>query len=211
VIKIIVFDFDGTLVDSNQLKYIAFFKLFQQEPRYADIIREVLSQHKEASRYVILGKILQRIEPKKPPVEKDIELLAEKYNTLVLIGAKICRERPGATEVLADLSKRYRLFLFSITPEHALKKIISHRKWMPHFSGIFGYPKEKVSVLLDVISREHVQPQEVLVVGDGQSDYDASLGAGCYFFSASKENALKKLASFLKEHKADTGGVIVDG
>ncbi len=30
-IKVIVFDFDGTLVDSNELKYNSYFKLFPDD------------------------------------------------------------------------------------------------------------------------------------------------------------------------------------
>lgn len=199
--KVIVFDFDGTLIDSNQLKYDTFFKLFPQESRYTDIVRDVLLQYLEESRYVILRKILEGLEPKKASVEKDIEALAVKYNALVLSGAKTCCEKPGATKILEDLNKRYRLFLFSVTPEDALKEIVTHRKWTSYFCGIFGYPKEKPLVLLELISREHVQPHEVLAVGDSASDRGAARLARCRFFSACADRALEKLNHLLINNK----------
>ena len=58
-IKVIVFDFDGTLVDSNRLKYDAFFELFTDDPNHVLTIRKVLSAKKEQSRFIILEEIMQ--------------------------------------------------------------------------------------------------------------------------------------------------------
>ena len=53
-IKVIVFDFDGTLIDSNQLKHDAYYKLFPSDGFHKEIITEVLGEIFEESRYVIL-------------------------------------------------------------------------------------------------------------------------------------------------------------
>ena len=90
-IQVIVFDFDGTLIDSNQLKYDAYFKLFPADDRHAPIIRVVLSEIFEQSRYVILEEILLRLAYRKDALLREkVKELAGFYNEIVVAGAKTC-------------------------------------------------------------------------------------------------------------------------
>jgi len=194
-VKIIVFDFDGTLIDSNQLKYDAFFKLFPSDDLHKKIVTEVLSEILEGSRYVILRETIKRrnTEMNEGELDNNVQVLAAKYNVIVADGAKHCKEKPGAKEVLESLSKRYNLYLNSTTPETSLKDIVKHRKWENYFCDIFGYPNDKTSVLLDIIKTESINPDELLVVGDGKSDMDSSKRTGCKFFPINRSNSLQKL------------------
>ncbi len=194
-VKVIVFDFDGTLIDSNQLKYDAFFKLFPSDDLHKKIVTEVLSEILEGSRYVILRETIKRrnTEMNEGELDNNVQVLAAKYNVIVADGAKHCKEKPGAKEVLESLSKRYNLYLNSTTPETSLKDIVKHRKWENYFCDIFGYPNDKTSVLLDIIKTESINPDELLVVGDGKSDMDSSKRTGCKFFPINRSNSLQKL------------------
>ena len=194
-VKVIVFDFDGTLIDSNQLKYDAFFKLFPSDDLHKKIVTEVLSEILEESRYVILREIIKRLNTEMNEVELDnnVQVLATKYNVIVVDGAKHCKEKSGAKEVLESLSKRYNLYLNSTTPETSLKDIVKHRKWENYFCDIFGYPNDKKVVLLNIIKKESINPDELLVVGDGMSDMDSSKRTGCKFFPINRSNSLQKL------------------
>ena len=156
-LKVIVFDFDGTLIDSNQLKYDAYYKLFPSDDFHKRIITEVLGEIFEESRYVILKEIVRRVNSlivNEYELDNRVQELATEYNDLVVDGAKHCKEKPGAKEVLESLSKRYRLYLSSTTPEVSLKEIVKHRKWRNYFCDIFGYPNDKASVLLEIIRKE---------------------------------------------------------
>jgi|TARA_B100000315_G_scaffold5554_1_gene5568 phosphoglycolate phosphatase-like HAD superfamily hydrolase len=194
-VRVIVFDFDGTLIDSNQLKYDAFFKLFPSDDLHKKIVTEVLSEILEGSRYVILRETIKRrnTEMNEGELDNNVQVLAAKYNVIVTDGAKHCKEKPGAKEVLESLSKRYNLYLNSTTPETSLKDIVKHRKWENYFCDIFGYPNDKTSVLLDIIKTESINPDELLVVGDGKSDMDSSKRTGCKFFPINRSNSLQKL------------------
>ncbi len=195
-VKVIVFDFDGTLVDSNQLKYNAFFELFPSDSLHKEIVTDVLDEFIEKSRYVILREILKRINRKtinEDDLDYRVHASAKKYNDIVVDGAKRCKEKSGAKEVLESLSKRYNLYLSSTTPETSLKDIVKHRNWEGFFCDIFGYPNDKTSVLFDIIKRESINPGDLLVVGDGKSDRDSANSVKCEFFRISNERSLMEL------------------
>jgi len=195
-VKVIVFDFDGTLVDSNQLKYNAFFELFPSDSLHKEIITDVLDEFIEKSRYVILREILKRINRKtinEDDLDYRVHASAKRYNDIVVDGAKRCKEKSGAKEVLESLSKRYNLYLSSTTPETSLKDTVKHRNWEGFFCDIFGYPNDKTSVLFDIIKRESINPGDLLVVGDGKSDRDSANSVKCEFFRISNERSLMEL------------------
>ena len=197
-IKVIVFDFDGTLVESNKPKYDAFFKLFPNDDYHRGIISGVLSTDLEKSRYVILKHIIDKLgvsNEKKP--EDWVASLAEKYNDLVIQVAKTCDEKPGAKEVLDKLSTRYHLYLSSTTPEEPLKEIINYRNWSGYFIDIYGYPRKKPETILEILQKESVDNKEIIVVGDGESDRTSASETGCQFYHINENNSLEKV---LKEY-----------
>jgi phosphoglycolate phosphatase-like HAD superfamily hydrolase len=195
-IKVIVFDLDGTLIDSNQLKYDAFFKLFPFDAPPPNIIEKVLDEFLEESRYVILREILKRVDTEtinENELDNRVLALATKYNDLIVGGAKQCNEKPGAKEVLELFSKRYKLYLSSTTPEASLKEIVKHRNWNGFFCDLFGFPNDKTSVLLNIIKKESVNPDELLVVGDGKSDRNSANSVKCKYFRISNDSSLMAL------------------
>ena len=196
-IKVLVFDFDGTLVDSNQVKYDAYFDLFPRDERHADVIRDVLRTDFEASRYVILAKILDRLGVAPTQRAERVQALAEQYNTLALAGVKTCPVCHGAEAVLQAFQFTYAVYLSSTTPADALREIVAFREWTGYFREIFGHPRQKAATLREILQREHVQPENVLVVGDGESDRHAAQETGCRFFNV-KQHPLTALLAQLE-------------
>ncbi len=180
--KVIVFDFDGTLIDSNPLKYDAYFELFPKDEWHAQTIREVLAKMFEESRFIILKEISRRIGGNTGiDLERKVRELAGRYNDIVLAGAKTCPEKPGAQKALTALAQQCKLYLSSTTPDEALKEIVHHRNWHSYFVDIFGYPHEKSRTIQHIIEREKVENSQVLVVGDGESDRKSAEENGCPF------------------------------
>ena len=143
-VKVIVFDFDGTLIDSNQLKYDAFFKLFPFDAPPKNIIEEVLGEFLEESRYVILREILKRVDTEtinENELDNRVQELAIKYNDIVVDGTKHCKEKPGAEEVLESLSLK-------ITHYSSLEPYLYLTKWGVLHGNIlsFWYAKNSFKI-----------------------------------------------------------------
>ena len=178
MIKVIVFDFDGTIVDSNGLKYEAFFSLFSSDKRYEGIVRRVLEDFREETRLAIIKRILLRYREEFSFQFEDMDIevasYAKRYNDIVEEGAAACPEIPGARRSLELLSGQYPLYVNSVTPVGPLRQIISKRSLDPFFKDVCGAPGTKVENLKDILSREGVRGREALVVGDGQTDLESA-------------------------------------
>ena len=55
-IRCIVFDFDGTLVESNPIKREAYYEIFARTTGSADVLERVIRANPEADRYGIVGE-----------------------------------------------------------------------------------------------------------------------------------------------------------
>jgi len=195
-IQVIVFDFDGTLIDSSQLKYDAYFKLFHADDRHVRIIRAVLSEIFEQSRYVILEEILRRLGCRKNALLKEkVKELAGRYDQIVIAGAKTCPEKAGAEGALKKFVPVYGLYVSSTTPDASLKEIIRFRKWDGYFRGVFGWPNEKHETLRRIIALEGLKSDQVLVVGDGESDRKSAMENGCPFLFVTEQFRFEDLES----------------
>jgi len=181
----IVFDFDGVIIDSNQIKYDAFFQIFPSKQKIGSSIKKVLDTHREKSRYFIIKQILVELQQKEylkiNGLEKEVSSYADKYNTIVEKGAIECDEIRGARKSLEELSKCYALYINSTTPLNSLKRITSRKSLWKYFRGVYGGPNSKIENLHDILKKEKISIKEVLVVGDGKSDLELAQKFDCRF------------------------------
>jgi|LQYC01.1.fsa_nt_gi Predicted phosphatases len=205
-IRSIVFDFDGTLIDSNPLKADAYYRLFPADDRHERIIGEVLAEIFEQTRYVILEEILRRLGVGEHAyMKREVSKLAEQYNDIVMTGAKTCPEKAGAEETLKKFAPLYRLYVNSTTPDAGLKEIIRFRKWDGYFRGVFGYPHKKPETLLRIMALEKLRSDQVLVVGDGESDRESAVKNGCPFVHVTEGFSFEQIDQILVTYaKNDT-------
>ena len=186
-IKIAVLDYDGTLVDSNRLKYEAYFRIFPETPESHTVIKKILDEIYELSRYTIIETILGRLEGLRPgpEMERKVAEKAAAYNRLVMEIAINCPEVPGARDALELLrAKKIPVCLSSNTPEKYLPEIIAGRGWQKYFTALYGYPRKKEETVKELLQRYRISPEELVVVGDGNSDRQAAEDNQSHFIPA---------------------------
>lgn len=187
MIACVAFDFDGTLVDSNQVKVQSFYKIVEDYDPSGCIVTEVLQRCSNEDRYGITRELARQFVAKGLiPPQPGAEILslqwAETYTATCEATIVRCPEVPGASEVLSWLlNEGIPLYLNSKTPTKALNRLVTLRNLTHYFSGIYGAPASKLENLRHIQELTQAKPDEVLFVGDSEDDWKAAAEFGCHF------------------------------
>ena len=177
----IVFDFDGTLVKSNEIKKWAFGKLYE---KYGEnIVRLVTDYHENHPGISRFEKFRYWHEHliNLPYTDEVGKKLSHKFSQLVLDSVVQAPYVEGALRFLKKYYLYLPLFIASSTPEKELREIISCRKMSCFFWNVFGSPSTKTEILNLIIEKHSWQPARVLMVGDAITDLEGALSAGTKF------------------------------
>jgi phosphoglycolate phosphatase-like HAD superfamily hydrolase len=180
-IRCVVFDFDGTLVESNAIKRDTFFEIFDAFAGSRRVVERILNASPGADRYAIVPAVRDAL------IDEEARSLPEP-TSLVAAYTERCEQRvvacpalPGAQEALDSLSGRYPLYLDSSSPQDTLIRIVERRGWSHYFRAVLGRPADKVANLRVLADRERLAAQQILLVGDGPPDLAAAQEFQCAF------------------------------
>ena len=188
MIKAVVLDFDGVIVDSNWLKRESFFALFPQTGEVASIVGAILSQKWRQSRFEILREAIKRLNlASEEEIDGLVSVYARRYNDMVQRGIAAMGLIPGVGECLAALAQKYLLYLNSGTYEPALRESIERLNISRRFLAAYGGPGGKVENLRKILAHRSIRAEETAFVGDGAEDRDAAQECGCRFVGVRNE------------------------
>lgn len=180
-IKAILFDFDGVIVDSVNVKTEAFRELFSNEKEHLQAILNFHLANGGMSRFVKF-EIIYREILKKPLTQELSQELGEKFSKLVMQKVIACEYMPGALEFLQKYSKQIPLFIASGTPQDELHEITAKRDLTPYFKEIHGTPRSKPDIILDILKRYNIRTEEMPFIGDAINDYKAAVETKTPFY-----------------------------
>ena len=192
MIKTIILDFDGVIVESLGIKTEAFRDLFSDYPQHLEQIMSYHLAHNAISRYIKFEHIVTHILDETYDEERKKEL-GTRFSQLVRQKVIECPYVAGAEEFLQYFSPRVPLYVASATPQDELASIIRARGIDGHFKGIYGTPWEKYEIVQKVMLAEKVNPDAVAYVGDSQEDYKVAQETGIFFVGRINEEPLDSL------------------
>jgi phosphoglycolate phosphatase len=187
MIKCVVFDFDGTLVDSNDIKREMFYEVARPWDASGEIVSEVFELWPSADRYektrrIAEGLIERHLLPQHSSAETWGARLANDYTLYCEQAITNCAERPGASKALQSLSDMgMLLFVNSGTPTKPLLSLLKLRNWDHFFQAAYGVEGSKADNLKRIALDSGTAPHEMVHVGDQRDDWQGAEQFGCHF------------------------------
>ena len=188
MLKAILFDFDGVLVESVDIKTQAFRDLFADEgPK---VVEQVVSHHLRHGGVSRLEKIRHAYRQilQRPLSEERFRELAAHFSRLVVEKVVAAPYVEGAREFLQSSPKDYDYFVVSGTPQEELDAIVDRRGMRRFFEGVYGSPRKKAVAISHILAAHAWQPEDALMIGDALTDYEAACECGVLFLARCTSN-----------------------
>ena len=172
-IKAIIFDFDGVIAESVNVKTEAFSKIYAQYG--SDIGEKVVEYHlshggiSRFEKFKFYHKEYLGIEL----TNHELKELGNKFSELVMQKVINAPYVPGALEFIQE-NECYDLFISSGTPEFELIEIIKRKKIDIYFKSIHGAPENKTNHVKNIISQNDYGKDEIIFIGDADTDIIAA-------------------------------------
>jgi len=183
----IVFDFDGTLVDSNDIKLHTFYEVTRSHDPFGSTVTRILQQYPDKDRHGVFLEIVHELLvnnqiPKHQNPEALATQWAEAYTFSCEQAIATCEEVSGTTETLRWISQQnIPIFINSRTPTTTLQRLVTLRSLNSYVSEVCGAPASKSENLRHIQNQTQAKPKEILFVGDSEDDRKAALEVGCHF------------------------------
>lgn len=177
----VVFDFDGVILESVEIKTEAFLALFADRPEHHGAIRDLHHRLGGISRGVKI-ELIHRDILGLPLSPADKAALEARFARLVVDRVLACPMVPGVEDALCALHRAgVPLFVASGTPEEELRALVRGRGLAPWFRAVYGSPRSK-TVLLELIAASVGVPgSALLMIGDALTDHEAAVSVGALF------------------------------
>ena len=173
MIKSIIFDFDGVILDSVDAKGDAFFELFKSKGKKIQTIsKDFHYKNLGIPRNVKIDYILKEFLSNDL---KDRKLYLKNFESIVISKVKKSNYIYGIKNFLKNNYKNYNFFISSATPTFELLEIVKYKNISKYFVEIFGSPMNKEEHIKLITHKYKLKKNEVIFIGDTNNDYISAL------------------------------------
>jgi phosphoglycolate phosphatase-like HAD superfamily hydrolase len=178
--KDILWDFDGVIKDSVEVKSNAFANLFVGCPE--PLISRVRNHHLKNGGKPRFEKIpIYAQWASEYGIEVDLNTLLERFSTSVVDQVIASDWVSGVEHILRNRSPSQRFFLVTATPQDEIRTILEALDLLRVFEDFRGAPRSKVENASDLMNDFEIDGAHCVVIGDSVSDYDVANFLGTEF------------------------------
>ncbi len=190
-IKAILFDFDGVILNSLNVKTQAFYDMYLP---YGKEIAQKAANHHLAHGGISRFEKFKHYHQEFLGIEltpAQIDELANEFSERVLQGVINSAEVSGIRKFLSKNHSQYKMWVITGTPTTEIKLIANKTNLAQYFVELYGSPEKKDYWTNKIIHENNFSPSEVLFVGDATTDYDAAVKTNVHFVLREHEDNLE--------------------
>lgn len=172
--KHIIFDFDGVLVDSNDIRLEGFRMIFKDFPEYqVEQLVKYARLNGGLSRYSKIRYFFENIR-RGTISDDEVNTLAKKYSGVVKRKVIDAATIKGSLEFLSTYHNKYDFSIVSGSDQEELREICKKRGIEHFFLEILGSPISKELNLSMLFSKRKWEKDKCVFIGDSINDLDST-------------------------------------
>jgi len=198
LVKNIIFDFDGVILDSIPIKTEAYRILFHEfQEKYIEKIVEYHKANGGISRYKKIKYFFKEILNQEISEEKILNY-AIKYSRITK--EELTKEKyiiQDSFNFIKSNYQNYNMHIASGADESDLKYICDKLYLTKYFISINGSPKEKNKIVKNILRFNHYKNYDTILIGDSINDYEAAKKNSIKFLGYNNKSLVKVSSNYL--------------
>ena len=173
--SVILWDFDGVILDSMPIREYGFKKVLEEYPEWE--VEELLKFHVEnggLSRYVKFRYFFEEIR-KEGLSEEKLGKLTKRYSEIMK--EKLCTRSnliPETIDFIEKNQKNYRMHIVSGSDGNELRYLCERLSISQFFKTIEGSPTPKTELVGNLIEKFNYNSEKLCLIGDSKNDFEAA-------------------------------------
>jgi phosphoglycolate phosphatase len=212
--KIMVFDFDGVIIDSTEVKVDEYRSLFSQFTNNEATLNQIINIYRNSAgipRETTLKKVFKEFLYKTLS-DQEVENLSLDYSKRIFQRLDAIEPLKGFLEYLT-IHKKINKHIISGAPNSDVSYLIKKLNITKHFKSIKGGPLNKKNEITNIRKLAKVKAKDIVYFGDQNNDYIAAKSAGVGFIGINAGSNLdtmecKKFLDFEKLIAYEMAGIL---
>lgn len=198
-IEVIIFDFDGVLVDSMEIRDLGYRKILSNYPE--DKIEELIKYHRingGLSRFHKIEYFYKNIL--KRDIKKD-RIIEYSNDFSEIMKDELTNKKYIIEEWIEFIEKnkdKYVMHIASGSEEKELNYICEKLEIDCYFKTINGSPVHKNELVKKILQENNYNKEKVVLVGDSINDYDAAMINGIKFIGYNNVQLKNKCENYIE-------------
>ncbi len=193
MIKNILWDFDGVILDSMPIRDYGFRKIFEEFDKNS--IEELIKYHRLNGGLSRFHKIMYFYNTllKKEISENKIQEYADKFT--VIMKEQLANKKyliQDSIDFIKSNHKNYNFHIVSGSEHHELNYLCQKLDLVDYFLSINGSPTPKKDLVKNLLEKEKYKKEETILIGDSVNDFDAANVNAIDFYGFNNKELRKK-------------------
>ena len=198
-IKNILWDFDGVILDSMEIRDYGFSKIFEYYPK--NLVEEFLKYHRlngGLSRFHKIRYFYENILNEEISEDK-IKAFTNKFT--IIMKEELANKKYLIQESLKFIKLNHRNYNFHIvsgSENHELNFLCHKLDITEYFISINGSPTPKNDLVKNLLDKEQYKTNETILIGDSVNDYEAAKSNQIEFFGYNNKKLIKLADNYIE-------------